>query len=221
MASPSVVTRWVVLAVLALISSPGAAGAQPDHVKCYAVKDSLPRATYRADLGGLAAEPGCLVRVPARMLCVPSTKDNVMPPPPGAPLGPPANPVLCYKVKCPKAVLAPVAVADQFGSRSVTPAKAKLLCAPATTPTTVTTTTTTSTTSSTTPLPACSVPGASCGTCGPAGTCLAHVDPNPPPNVCVNGGACVEGACSGDAGCPAGQVCGTAMGLTACCVPCP
>jgi hypothetical protein len=73
--------------VVALASLPWVADtalAQPaDHLKCYRVKDPLTRATYTADLGGLAVEPGCLIRVSARFTCVPATKSNVIP----APLG--------------------------------------------------------------------------------------------------------------------------------------
>jgi hypothetical protein len=53
-----------------------------DHLKCYRIKDPLPRAPSTADLGGLVAEPGCTIRVPATMACVPSTKANVTPCPP-------------------------------------------------------------------------------------------------------------------------------------------
>jgi hypothetical protein len=64
-----------------------------DHLKCYAIKDPLlsnsptPVKTYTADLNGLAPEPGCVIKMPAKYLCVETTKANVQPPPPGGPAG--------------------------------------------------------------------------------------------------------------------------------------
>jgi hypothetical protein len=83
-------------------------------------------------------------------------------------------------------------------------------------------TTTSTATSSTTAagFPACAVPGSACGSCGPVGQCLEHVDSSPPARVCVDGGFCVQVDCSADAQCPAGQVCATLGGLSACCAPC-
>lgn len=102
-----------------------------DHLNCYKVKDQAPKATYSADLSGLAPEPGCVIRVPAKLLCVQTTKSSVSPTPPGGgPVPAAAGRFLCYKLKCPKPSRAPLAVSDQFGSRSVVPSTAKLLCAP-------------------------------------------------------------------------------------------
>src|SRR5262245_44596537 len=85
-----------------------------------------------------------------------------------------------------------------------------------------TTTTSGATASTTLPRPpACSDAGAPCGSCGPAGQCLEHVDPAPPKRVCVNGGFCVQVDCGGDVQCPSGQVCATLAGLSACCATCP
>ena len=62
-----------------------------DHLKCYKVKDSRPKASYDADLQGLAPEPGCTIKVPAKLLCVETTKTNVQPTPPGGGSGSPAG----------------------------------------------------------------------------------------------------------------------------------
>jgi len=114
------------------------AGAQPvaDHLKCYKVRDPQAKAAYTADLGGLVAEPGCTIKVPATMVCVPATKENVNPPPQGTGATGAPNAFGCYKVHCPKATLPTLQLNDQFGSRAVTPRAAKLLCAPAPPPTT-------------------------------------------------------------------------------------
>jgi hypothetical protein len=131
--------------------------AQPaDHLKCYKVKDPQPKAFYTADLGGLVAEPGCTIKVPALMACVPATKTNVAPAPPGTGGSGAPGAFGCYKVKCPKADLPAIALNDQFGSRTVTPKAPRMLCAP------VAPTTTTSTT-----IP-CKAQGESCSFSGTA-----------------------------------------------------
>jgi len=138
--------RAVLITALTL-AIPAGAQPVPDHLECYKIKDPAPHVSYTADLGGLAAEPGCTIRVPAKMVCVPATKAGVTPTPPeGGGTGTP-NAYGCYKIKCPRTTLPTIPLDDQFGSRSVTPSAAKLLCAPleesATTTTTSSTTTTT------------------------------------------------------------------------------
>jgi len=140
------------LAALCLtFAKTGATQPVPDHLQCYKVKDPQTKAKYTADLDGLVAEPGCTIKVPAIMACVPATKTNVQPTPPGGGgMGTP-NSFFCYKVKCPKVTLTTLAGTDQFGSRSVRPTTTKLLCAPLAGPTTTTITTTSSTTTTTAP----------------------------------------------------------------------
>jgi len=132
------------LAMGAQVLLPSAPRAQvPDHLKCYKVKESAAqKVTYTADLGGLAPEPRCQVKTPAKLLCVETTKSNVSPTPPGAPAGPAAGQFVCYKVKCPKGAPPVVTVTDQFGTHTFTPSAAQVLCAPAQVlpPTTTTTT---------------------------------------------------------------------------------
>jgi hypothetical protein len=190
----------------------GAAGAQPiaDHLKCYKVKDSQARATYAAHLAGLADSPGCLVKVPGTLLCVETTKTEITPTPPGG--GDDAGPAgrfMCYKVKCPKAVLAPVQWHDQFGDRPVTPSVPKILCAPEIVAQSTTTTTTVPTTT-TTLAPA----GAPCS--GPAqcasGVCLGHACCFA---ACDTSSVCGASACSGTGACMYASVL-TVCGAPAC-----
>jgi hypothetical protein len=209
-----------------------------DHLECYKVRDPQAKTSYTADLGGLVAEPGCLIRVPAKMACVPSTKTNVQPTPPGTGGSGTPNAFGCYKIKCPKSALPAVALNDQFGSRSVTPITPKLLCAPVTPPTTTTTmTTATTSTTTTTAGPTCANGGIPCGgACGGAcgGTCiglpltscafLIHCGSAAP--VCA---APVLGdPCAIDADCPQPMVCVTTAdsvdqcpGAGNCMPPCP
>ena len=154
------------MALVAQVLLPSASRAQvPDHLKCYKIKDSAKKAIYTADLGGLAPEPGCQVKLPAKLICVPTVKTNVNPTPPGAPTGPSAGQFGCYKVKCPKGVPPVVTLTDQFGSRTVQPSAAQLLCAPAQvgSPPTTTTTLAGSTTTTTT-MPNCGAAGSPCST---------------------------------------------------------
>jgi len=139
------------------LATPVGAQPVPDHLKCYKAKDSAPKASYTADLGGLVAEPGCIIKVPGNLLCVEATKTNITPTPPGGPdTAGPAGRFLCYKIKCPKAALPAVQWNDQFGTRTVTPKTPKIVCAPeipivsTTTSTTSTSTASTTTTASTT-----------------------------------------------------------------------
>jgi hypothetical protein len=140
-------TRFAtILFSLVLVST---AAAQADHLQCFKVKDSVTKTTYTADLtpadGAFPVAPGCIVRLPAKMLCIDVQKTNVTPMPPGAAPGAPGQKYLCYKVKCPK-VPGTAALQDQFGSHSLTYKATSLVCAPVPAPTTTTTTTTSTTT---------------------------------------------------------------------------
>ncbi len=102
-----------------------------DHLECYSLKkDPQTKVKYTADLTGLAVEPGCVVQVPAKMVCVPTHKRNVTPTPPGTGGSDPTGGFACYKVTCPKRTLPSVPLDDQFGTRTVVPAARKFLCAP-------------------------------------------------------------------------------------------
>jgi len=109
-------------AALSLIFA-ASGGAQPvgDHLKCYKVRDPQAKTTYTADLGGLTPEPGCTIKVPAVMACVPSTKTNVHPTPPATGGTGTPNAFGCYKIKCLNARLPALQLNDQFGIRSVKP----------------------------------------------------------------------------------------------------
>ena len=142
---------FVALAALSLLAS-SAQPQVPDHLKCYKVKDPQAKISYVATLTGLTLETGCVIQVPAKQLCVPAIKSNVSPTPPGGGGSGIPNTFLCYKVKCPQGALPQLTAKDQFGSRTVTPTKAQLVCAPAAPVPTTTTTTTT--------LPPCSLSAA-------------------------------------------------------------
>jgi hypothetical protein len=125
------------------------AGQTADHLKCYKIKDAQAKQKYTADVAGLVPEVGCLVSVPGKLLCVAATKTAVSPAPPGGGATSAAGRFVCYKLKCPKATLPPLAVSDQFGARNVQPSTPKMLCAPVELPTTTTSTTTSTATSPT------------------------------------------------------------------------
>ena len=183
------------LAFCVLFAAPTAAQV-PDHLKCYKVKDPQEKSVYTADLGGLQAEPGCVIRVPGKLLCVETTKTNVTPTPPGVDDTGAAGRFLCYKVKCPKATPPAVPWTDQFGTRSLTPGVAKVLCAPEIVPATTTTSSTTTTTEptrccqNTTVTTSCAdIPASQTGRCG-FGATLAPVGA-----VCDASGSCQTPKC--------------------------
>jgi hypothetical protein len=113
-----------------VVGSAGSATAAFDHLKCYKVKDSAVKASYTANVNGLSNEIGCTIKVPSKLCCVPAEKTSVVPAPPGGGGTGVPNSFCCYKLKCPKATLPPQNVSDQFGTRSVQPSTAKMLCAP-------------------------------------------------------------------------------------------
>src|SRR5262249_26504612 len=185
---------------------------------CYKIKTTTPSASYTADLADLVAQPGCVIKVPAKLLCVETSKMNVIPTPPGSVVGGPAGRFLCYKAKCPNTA-APITVDDQFGSHTVTPSATKMVCAPA--PTTTSTTTTT-----TLPGSGCSEGATPCGACPGGGVCEVHCpDSN---TACARSSTCDPASiCESDDVCPPGEFCFVPVGAMCgmmmghCCRPCP
>jgi hypothetical protein len=119
--APSV--AWLLFAVLVPASSFAQVGNPFDHLKCYKIKDPT-KAKYVADLVPLqqppfSVEPGCAVRFPAKLFCIPVQKRNVQPPAPGAVNGLQAQDYLVYQIKCPKNGAMTLPVTDQFGARTV------------------------------------------------------------------------------------------------------
>ncbi len=130
----------LLLAVLfAMPLGAGRAGGQtfgplPDHLKCYKIKDSLKLAGL-VDLQSpqLGLESGCRLGS-AKLFCVPVFKrvNQVTPATPQQVLGDAQiDDRLCYKIKCPSAVIPQKGVIDQFGTHTITKFKASLLCTPA------------------------------------------------------------------------------------------
>src|SRR5262245_44650127 len=179
-------------------AAPWSTEAVNDHLNCYKIKTTTPSASYTADLADLVAQPGCVIKVPAKLLCVETSKMNVIPTPPGSVVGGPAGRFLCYKAKCPNTA-GPITVDDQFRSHTVTPSATKMVCAPA--PTTTT-------------LPSCGLVGEPCcagvncaagqGACigGTCELCGAAGEPCCAGNSRDMGMACTMGACTpcGDPG---------------------
>jgi hypothetical protein len=123
---------WLgVIAAWALVAP--ALSANLSHLECFKIKDNIPAATYTADQ--LLGEPGCVIRVPAKIFCAKTSKLNVTPPPPGG--GPDVDlnvaGFFCYKEKCPRTNFS-ISAKDQFGRHNIpftTGFRSKMLCAPA------------------------------------------------------------------------------------------
>jgi hypothetical protein len=206
-------TMLVALTVVARIGLADPLPPVTDHLQCYRVRDPQRHVTYTADLDGLTVAHGCVIRLPAKLTCVPTAKENVTPTPPGGgPTGVP-NGFNCYAVKCPKGPLPEVPTADQFGSRIVVPSKSSLLCAPFAPPTTTTTTTETTTT---TLALTCAGGLIACGKpCGNGCTCMgpgtaqfcSGIHCGAFDQACVNTSVGAGAPCSFDVDCPAGQAC--------------
>lgn len=120
--------------LVAVWAGPASAAPVFDHLQCFRIKDLLEKTTYTADLTAadpvfVAAERGCEIQMPARMLCVDARKTNVEPVPPGAPDGVPAQKYLCYRAKCGRTRPSTV-LEDQFGVHLFSINSTTMICAP-------------------------------------------------------------------------------------------
>lgn len=190
------------LVLLAMLLSSPAFAQLPDHLQCYKVRDTATKAVYTADLAavGLPADSGCRIKVPAKLLCVPTAKTNVVPTPPGGGGAGAPNGFACYQAKCPTRTFPAVPATDQFAARTVQPRSTTLLCAPLAPPTPTTTTSTTLQTCGSSEFPQCN------GAC-PSGDLPCQAFGNANFHLCrCPGVSCgTYPACGGP--CPNGQVC--------------
>jgi hypothetical protein len=122
--------------VLCLCAGPASAqfGPLADHLECYKVSDPL-KLVGIVDLSSpqFGLQPGCKIGK-AKLFCVPTRKlvVQVTPNTPVAILGDQqVDDRICYKIKCPVAIIPDKDVVDQFGMRVLTKFKASLLCTPA------------------------------------------------------------------------------------------
>jgi hypothetical protein len=123
----------VVIAAL-LVTTSAAVAQTRDHLQCFKVKDSAAKAEYTADLTTSTAtipalQPGCSIKVPAKLLCIDAAKGNVDPAPPGDAAGAAAQTYLCYKAKCTK-LQTSLDASDQFGDHTLEVKSTSLVCAP-------------------------------------------------------------------------------------------
>ena len=119
----------VAMLVGALLAT--SAAAQTDHLQCFKVKDTNRKTRYTTGIGGIAPGQGCVIKVPAKLLCVATTEPQVAPAPPGPKTSAgTSSAFLCYKTRCRQNTLPQVTVADEFGRRLVRPKRSRLLCTP-------------------------------------------------------------------------------------------
>jgi hypothetical protein len=129
-------TLAVLIAILVL--GTGRAQVVPDHLLCSKARDNREHRSFtlNADVPTFADGVSCVLKVPAKLMCLPATKFNVAPPPPGGGPNPGVDQsqqrgVLCYAVKCQAPVKEFLAVHDQFGVGTVGFSAPRILCAPA------------------------------------------------------------------------------------------
>ncbi len=203
------------LTVLLGASTLAAAG---DHLACYKVKDTLAKATFPGvnllSNDGGPNQTGCTIATGTKLCCDPVDKVGVPPQPGGSGPGGLTTRFCCYKVKCPKVPASTLDFTDQFGSRMLSIAAPKMVCAPV--PTTSTTTTSTTTTTSPPhaldcePISSCSFIN-HCSGCSGTGICFALAGGG---SACVPSTSCST-PCSSNDECPAGEVCQ----IDTCCGP--
>ena len=203
----------VVLAVVLVVvcDAVPSYGQTPDHLKCYKVHDPLLLSgTVDLDSPQFGVDPGCkIARGVPPLFCVPATKTVVAVR--DRATGQPITPLpisgndpgdrLCYKLRC-EASPPDIEVTDQFGTRTLSGLRAKLLCTPAmkggppttstTTTSTTSTTSTSSTTSSTTTTIGCTACSRTGLTCPGSGTTCTND---------VNGHPCASGLCDVNSQC--------------------
>ena len=125
-----VLSAWAWLTSVASVANGGILVV--NHFACHKIKDDLAKGTATKGMdedtpSGLVSQAGCVVKLPAKLACIPTFKDL------STPIGVTvqSNPVLCYSVTCPKQAFGPWTLVDQFGTHNVTPKVPKMLCAPA------------------------------------------------------------------------------------------
>lgn len=206
----------LLFAALATARAQGIDPSKNDHLKCYRIEDSLQPTKFLADLTNqFGVEPGCVIMLPARVLCVETEKQIISSPlpPGGGPSGAAAGHFLCYAVRCPTtAAPGTINVEDQFGRRTITIDRARILCAPADKlicgDGTID------------PGEACDPGSAATNVCPDGSPCNA--DCTCPPGVCCQ---CTDGTCTTGTGtiCPAGcsPMPGATCGANGLCETCP
>jgi hypothetical protein len=127
-------SRLLLITILAgVVTHATLVRAQPrDAYECYKFKSSVPRTSYTADQMGLG-EHGCIIKVPAKMVCSATTVTNVQPAPPGGGPTETVSPLVtfCYQEKCPATQITTGAgLHDRFATypTSTQTQKARLLC---------------------------------------------------------------------------------------------
>jgi len=149
-------TKLGILMTASILACAGAAGAQlPDHLQCHKFKDTQKFKFADVDLTAVQAAfqvpAGCRVKGKGKKFCVPVEKSVTETDAPGSSIGDgqdlSANDYVCYKMKCPKFVIADTLVTDQFGERNLLKIKTgQEICVPAVKGIVTTTTSTTTTT---------------------------------------------------------------------------
>ena len=112
---------------------PPALGQTRDHLQCYRITDRLAlKGVVNVSSPRTGVESGCTLGH-AKLLCDPARKTVIQSNVPVLPVGGRGllDSRICYRLRCPRPFPSDVAVTDQFGARTLTKLRPRMLCTPA------------------------------------------------------------------------------------------
>ena len=117
-----------------LLTASNAPAAFTDHLQCFKIKEKAAKAVYTADLtpNDLAFDvaEGCVIKVPAKWLCLNAQPSNVAPAEPTPYVSQDASQTyLCYQTTCPGDHVT-TTYTDSFGEHEITAIKTGMVCKP-------------------------------------------------------------------------------------------
>jgi hypothetical protein len=117
---------------LVVLGDTALAKGDPDHLQCYAVRDSHPSVGEAVKLlNRQFGASACKVDLRSVMLCAPTAKFSEGSPEGDDPRGEALKTdFLCYNVRCEPANHAKAVVSDQFDERKIKVGPARMLCTP-------------------------------------------------------------------------------------------
>lgn len=121
------------LALAGLLLSATSASALNDDLQCIKIKEKAAKAVYTADLAPIDptfdVAPGCVIKLPAKWLCLDVIPDNFSPAEPAPAARDTPQTFLCYRTSCPAQQVTKT-YNDSFGAHEITTIKTGMVCRP-------------------------------------------------------------------------------------------